>query len=182
MSFYSDLIIYRYCVFRRHNARQADFKTSLKRLENVPLGLTSVHIYMSTWHPCLQQPRGDTKDGIVKPLKSLAMVVLPRWELKINSDTQNHSQAVYIPFAFISNSLVRLSETALHRAVCRVLLLLLYAKEMDGELNQLLIKDELLISLLLLNYCIRMEIKNLDRGFKIIVSGCVSTTVKISLP
>lgn len=93
MSFYSELIIYRDCVFRRHNARQADFKTTLKRLENVPLGPhIGAHIYMSRWHPCLQQPWGDTKEGIVKSLRSLGVVVLPRWKLKINSKSQKHSR------------------------------------------------------------------------------------------
>lgn len=68
------------------------------------------------------------------------------------------------------------------KAVCRVLCLHLYAKEMDGELNRLVIKDELLISLLLLNYPIRMEIMNLDRGFQIIGSAMSLQIVKIRLP
>lgn len=127
-------------------------------------------------------------------LRSLGMVILPRWEL---TNEQWHSKPLPITLAGCLHPISlnfqqcggAFQDSGLHqrklppsKAAFRVLCLHLYAKETDSELNQPVIRDELPISLLLLNYPIRMEIMNLDRRFKIIVGVCVSTTVKIRLP
>lgn len=153
--------------------------------------LTLVHrIYKCRWHLCLEQSWGDTKDGTVKSLRRLWPVILPRWEL---ANEHWHSKplpttlagCVHPIYPHFQQHSGAFQDSALHqtellpsKAVCRVLCLHFYTKEMDGELNQLVIKDELLISLLLLNYPIRMEIMNLDRGFKSIVHACFYNSQK----